>query len=55
MEEERKKEKKSLASMHAGSLWLCPTLRNHVDCGLPGFSVREAVLQARILEGISQY
>ena len=47
--------KKSLASMHARSLWLCPTLHNHVDCGLPGFSVREGVLQARILEGISQY
>ena len=29
-----------LASMRTGSL-LCPTLRNPVDCGLPGFSVRE--------------
>ena len=47
--------RKSLVSMHIGSLWLCPTLHNHVDCGLPGFSVREGVLQARILEGISQY
>ena len=49
--------KKSLASMHTGSLWLCPTLCNPVDCGLPGFSVREAggILQARILECISQY
>ena len=49
--------KKSLASMHTGSLWLCPTLCSPVDCGLPGFSVREAggILQARILECISQY
>ena len=27
--------------MHAGSLWSCLTLCNPVDCGLPGFSVRE--------------
>ena len=27
--------------MYAGSLWSCPTLCNPVDCGLPGFSVRE--------------
>ena len=33
--------KKSLASVHTGSLWSCPTLCNPVDCGLPGFSVRE--------------
>ena len=32
---------KSLVSMYAGSLWSCPTLCNPVDCGLPGFSVRE--------------
>ena len=37
--------------MHAGSLWLCPTLCNPVDCGLPGFSV-SGVLQARILEWV---
>ena len=47
--------KKSLATMHAGSLWSCPTLCNPVDCGLPGFPVREGVLQARILEHIGQY
>ena len=33
--------KKSLASMHAGLLQLCPTHCDPVDCGLPGFSVRE--------------
>ena len=33
--------KKSLASMRAGLLWQCWTLCNPVDCGLPGFSVRE--------------
>ena len=33
--------KKSLASMHAGSLWSCLTLCDPEDCGLPGFSVRE--------------
>ena len=32
----------------------CPTLCVPVDCGLPGFSVREGVLQARILERIGQ-
>ena len=32
--------KKNLASMRAGSLRLCPTLCDPVDCGLPGFSVR---------------
>ena len=47
--------KKSLLSMRAGSLWLCLTLCNSVDCGLPGFSVKEGVLQARILEHIGQY
>ena len=29
--------KKSLASMHTGSLQSCPTLCSPVDCGLPGF------------------
>ena len=33
--------KKSLASMGAGSPQFCPTLCDPVDCGLPGFSVRE--------------
>ena len=33
-------KKKSLF-MRAGSLRPCPTLCNPVDCGLPGFSVRE--------------
>ena len=46
---------KSLVSMLTGSLWLCLTLCNLVDCGLPGFSVREGGLQARILEHIGQY
>ena len=48
---------KSLASMHTGSLWSCPTLCNPVDCGLPGFSVGVGVgvLQARILECVGQY
>ena len=32
---------KNLVSMHAGSLWSCLTLCDPVDCGLPGFSVRE--------------
>ena len=32
--------KKSLVSMHAGSLWLYPTLCNPFNYGLPGFSVR---------------
>ena len=39
-----KKKKKNLAFMHSGSLQSCPTLCNPVDCGLPGFSVREGVL-----------
>ena len=30
---------KRFVSMHAGSLWSCPTLRDLVDYGLPGFSV----------------
>ena len=47
--------KKNLVPMHAGSLWLCPTLCDPVDCGLPGLSVGEGVLQARILEHIGQY
>ena len=45
---------KSLVSMRAGSLWLCPALCDPVDCGLPGFSLR-GVLQARILECIGKY
>ena len=45
--------KKSFVSMHAGSLQLCRTLCDPVDCGLPGFSVG-GVLQARILECIGQ-
>ena len=32
--------KKNLASMRTGSLRLCPTLCDLVDCGLPGFPVR---------------
>ena len=33
--------KKSLASMHAELLQLCLTLSDPINCGLPGFSVRE--------------
>ena len=33
--------KRSLASMSIGLLWKCPTLCDLVDCGMPGFSVRE--------------
>ena len=33
--------KNRLASMHTESLRSCPTLCNPVDCGLPGFSIRE--------------
>ena len=47
--------KKSLSSRCTGSLQLCLTLCDPVDCGLPGFSVREGVLQARILEHLGQY
>ena len=47
--------RKSLACMHAGLVHSCPTLCDPVDSGLPGFSVREWVLQARILEPIGQY
>ena len=47
--------KKSLVGLRTGSLWSCPTLCDPVDCGQPGFPVREGVLQARILEGIGQY
>ena len=35
--------KKSLASMCTGSLQSCPALCDPVDCGLPGFSVREGL------------
>ena len=33
--------KESVASICTGSLWSCPTHWDPVDCGLPGFSVRE--------------
>ena len=36
--------KKSLVSMRTGLLWSCPTLCDPVDCGLPGFSVRDGGL-----------
>ena len=42
------------ASVRAGSPRPCPPLCDPVDCGLPGFSAREGVLQARILERIGQ-
>ena len=47
--------KKSLASMHVGLIWSSLALCNPVDYGLPGVSVREGVLQARMLERIGQY
>ena len=51
----KKKKKKSLVFMRAGSLRSCLTLCDPIDCGLPGFSVRDGVLQAKILEHIGQY
>ena len=48
------RSKKSLVSMHAGSLRSCLTLCDPVDCGLPGFSGR-GDLQTRILKCIGQY
>ena len=39
------------AQGHFGQVQLC----DPVDCGLPGFSVREGVLQASILKCSSQY
>ena len=47
--------KKKDVFMRAGSLPSHPTLCDPVDCGLPGFSVREGILQARILARIGQY
>ena len=42
--------------MRAVSLPSCPTVCDPVDCGLPGFSVRDGGhLQGRILEHIDQY
>ena len=43
-------KQKILASMRTRLLSLCPTLCDPVDCGLPGFSFREGLLQARLLE-----
>ena len=41
--------------MCTGVLQSCPTLRDPVDCGLPGFSVREGgVLEERTLERTGQ-
>ena len=51
----QKKKKKSLVFTHTQLLRSCPTLCDPVDCGMPGFSVRDGVLQARILELIGQY
>ena len=45
-------KKKCHVFMCAGS---CSTLCDLVDCGLPGSSVRDGVLQAGILERIGQY
>ena len=47
--------KKKDVFMRAGSLPSHPTLCDPVDCGLPGFSVREGILQARILARIGKY
>jgi len=46
------RQKKCHVFMCAGS---CSTLCDLVDCGLPGSSVRDGVLQAGILERIGQY
>ena len=46
--------KKSLASMHTGSLLSCPALCDPLGYGLPGFSV-QGLLQTRMLECIGQY
>ena len=48
------RQKKILVAMHAGSLQLCPTLCDPVDCGLPGFSVGISPGKD-ILEDIGQY
>ena len=37
------------AAAAAKSLQSCPTLRDHMDCSLPGSSVR-GIFQARVLE-----
>jgi len=52
---DKKKKKLGLVFMRAGSLRSCLTLCDPIDCGLPGFSVRDGVLQAKILEHIGQY
>ena len=36
----------------AKSLQLCPTLCDHMDCSLPGFSIH-GILQARTLEWVA--
>ena len=51
----KKKKKKSCVYMHGVTSGLSNSLQLFVDCGLPGFSVREGVFQARILERIGQY
>jgi len=51
----KQKKKKKVMSVCTGLLQSCPTLFDSVDCGLPGFSVRKGVLQARILDPIGQY
>ena len=48
-------KKMSTVFMHTALLQSCPTLCDPVDCGQPGFSVREEVLQARILQRIGPY
>ena len=50
-----RQKKKNLVFMHAGSLWSCLSLCHPVDCGQPGVSVREGVLQARILDCTNQH
>ena len=48
------KKKKKKSCVYALRVALVLTLCDSVECGLPGFSVREGVLQARILEHIGQ-
>jgi len=46
---------KKVLSLYVQGHFGCVRLCDPVDHGLPGFSVREGVLQARILEPIGQY
>ena len=51
---QKKKKKSCTQFMRTEPLQSCPTLGDPVDCGLPGFSVREGVPQVKILKRIGQ-